>query len=1566
LTFPFQKSHQTTKNIKIFWPRVAAGLPGTPGDVDFKWTLDEDSTAITSNLLFVENSAVALQDLMKEIVEFYRSLDEDSYKPLRRARMAGTRRRYAPTENAGDTTFDTDNWVLSARGIVAKDASGADTEAFFMDGRMEGGDQPPCYPVMQAAEVNIQSLDRLLGRPQGLVTVAFNPAYVKSGFAVPANRSEIYLNLLGPDIQLDVTGQGTTTGGVAQPNALAVALSRKIGIVGGQRRTKAQAVLAQQLAASVKLPVAYHAVDSIPAPQIALAGSSAPESPYAFDSAQSQGKFDPSEFLGGLTKAKLLGIVPLQDVLKSVDIDFAPKLVEKIGFGPLGKLDEALPRLKALFNAGNPSIRRRLTANLEVVDKAIDLPLLTVDGKKIFFADIYPRLNARYRAFRAAFDAAMKSLDTAKNFAEITEETSQLVITGRPLVAELERTLRDPVPPLLKDLVAQFGASWIQLKDLINGKFLEFGRELVRQVVDNAIFAVCRKIHDSQLGEVLLGSTDVTCEQIIANPVDALQQIDNALFEEFVATPLRRAIDTLRAYERQVTAKIAFAERKFSSAVLAAIVQSAEQLRARLQPAAPDDPDNILASAAQLRLRDRLMAAMTQALAPVLQGEANASSLNDVREALKRAKDRLPQALEDARKGMNAAIEAEKSAFKAKVSGDLEDIVADFKKSVVRPLVDMLNGDVATRIVALDAELVGLLEQTRAKAIERIGDVAAELLRAVSTTSLYAQIAKAGRVAQSWCDATAADVANARAIAFADDVASGLLGDLRTISDLLTKMLQRADDLQSPSPDIAAKFDAAKRAIKTNIQEVATVAQAMSDARAELAAIRAKVAGKCDEPLKFLRQAQQLIQLRQRAVTNLQEIVVHVIEIEDLLAGKNRFLRIEALRAGRPAPVRVASATDPEAVLADLVRMTAQLAQSLTAVAKAGVAAVWSNVATLVADINDPAKAQFQSLRAIAGFGQTLQALLSAFATAAKDLRDRLNVQDLKAVVLQAALADVSVFVQQYEKRFAAYLLQSITVAATDANDIASSATRGIANFAGLLAQLHAATQAALNSLYKALTTDLVGQVIAIVLPQAELDDLKNGIDAIEIDRQLLLKIREASDDPQGAFDLTQTLLARWYPAELPGQPKPLPRGPALISTLSRLAQLTESLFRADLGHFINAFKQQLNEIMQDARDSLAQLLPTRVDLNYDWKTPLGQFPRSPDEYVFKMIGAESADDLSISAHVSVDFLTGARSASITGTLKPFEIWLVTKTIDIARIQFKEAKFQSLDGSSPKFNPQIETVILGRAVEFIQPLQAWLSPSEGGLYVKPLFSPVGLEVGYTYDAGIILVGALQFINVSLGAAAQLPFDGSDAVFKFHFASAERPFLISSPPYGGGGHVELFANATSIKGFSLSCRFGAVVAIKFGPLSAQGRVTAGIYFALIDNTREIAAFVEAVGEGNIACFSICVFIQVGLRQRSGTGGTRLEGFARYSFTFKVGFVKISIGFTANYTIHGNRGAGGPPLQVMTAAEALSPPCPPLFCFRPANADDLPRYATLAPRKTSEWHAYRSRVALDLLG
>jgi hypothetical protein len=309
----------------------------------------------------------------------------------------------------------------------------------------------------------------------------------------------------------------------------------------------------------------------------------------------------------------------------------------------------------------------------------------------------------------------------------------------------------------------------------------------------------------------------------------------------------------------------------------------------------------------------------------------------------------------------------------------------------------------------------------------------------------------------------------------------------------------------------------------------------------------------------------------------------------------------------------------------------------------------------------------------------------------------------------------------------------------------------------------------------------------------------------------------------------------------------------------------------------------------------------------------------------------------------------------MSGVLKPFVISLFNG--QVADIIFEKGTFRSVNGGAPNFDLKIQDVTLGPMLKFIEPLQAWLAPAGSGFYIRPQFSPgPQLEAGYVFDAGVIQVGSLQFINVTFAIAAYLPFDDRPAQFEFRLADESRPFLIASPPYGGGGYFSMLSD-TEVRRISMSFVFGGVTAIKFGPLNAQGRVVTGVGVDLIRtpggrSSTVIKAIVEAVGEGSIACFGICVFIRVALIHTDGI----LYGESQYRFTFRVGFATFGYGFTARYRV-----AGGSKTQRSQVAALAGRGWD---CSAAPRPDDRV-IVTKTPLKASQWRAYSDRMAMELL-
>ncbi|MBV8211927.1 MAG: hypothetical protein JOZ08_01730 [Verrucomicrobia bacterium] len=1568
LTFPWERDNKA--NLKIFWPRVSDGLPGTPGDVEFKWTTDDDDKSLVSNFLFIDNQAVHIEPLMGQIVNLYRQLqntNKSNYINLRTARLGGTRKRYAQSDSNGSTALDTDSWLLSTHGQLTTDNAGQETERFFMDGRMEGSDQPPFYPVVEQASVSIQTLEQLVGHPLGLITVGFNPTYVAQGFGPPNNPSDIYLNLLCPDIELNVTGQSTATGGFAQPNALAVALSRRIGIVGGRRKSTAPKLTGKTGKKWTKEALTFHFFQPQTSRPFEFSRAQSPASPYTFDKAQS-GLFDPAEFLGGITEAKLLGLIKLGDVLKQVGIDLSPKLLETIGYGVPGAADGGLDRIKhLLFESadGGPGIGDRLKSGLQTIVTAVSQPI-AVGSSAVHFSDIYPDLNAALQNFAQAFNTDLENIRKADNLASVAGAVTEIVVAGTPFVAQIERTLQDPVPPLVKGLIQGLSDAWGVLKDLVNGNFLAIGRDLASQLVPNAIQPICDAIFDSHLQEALMGVDSlVTCDEIIANPQDALNNVGASLFSEICGNPLLALLNTLSQYKSQVTGSIAWADRLITQSALSSLVDASEKIRSELtQPANDQEDGNILASPARVAMSVAINSTCKGKFSTLLGGTASAKSLDEVRTVVDSAIAQLPNALKDIGTDIKSSIQSQRNVFKAKKPADIDHVIDEFESAAIPGIIDALNKDLSTRLSTLRGQLITSAQQNRTEAILRIGQMAATAFQSMGALTLLAEVARAGQNIAHWCDAMTQEFASSSVVAFADNVASLLLGETGQISADVMSALQTSDLLELPAglpSEISAKFDAAKRSIKSSIQQIAQTVQALDMARRRLAGIRSSATAVCSNPIEFIDVTRRLIDFPASCLNSISSIAAKAREIEQLIQQRLFVTRVQNEASGGKNLHAPVATTDLTATVHALVKNMATLVGEITSVGRVGQGPVWKDIQSVVDSITGAEgadTARFRDLNEIAGYPERLSDLVSSMTGSAGELRDALQDTNITTTDLQNFVIKALAYVQEDEKRFLAHILQSVTFPAAEAERLGKVAAAGIAALAGRLAEFHAGAVTALNQLLSVLTAPAVEPVMKIILadPNA-LDNFAAAISAVQNDETLLENIQKQGEDPANILAASTSLLIKWFP---PGQQG---KGPALVGCLNVFATFVETVMRGDLGDIIStAIKGAFQAILSDLKDALSQLLPTRVDIGYDFKTSLGEFPK--DNYVFAMVNGESPEDLVISANVAVDFISGTRDVSIKGSLKPFEIWLVTESINIAKILFKAATFESSNGSVPSFHAEVDTVVLGPLMDFIKPLEAWLSP-DSGFYVKPTSSPVGLDVGYEYDAGIMQVGALQFINVDIGVSARLPFNGDEAEFDFHFADKDKPFLIAYPPYGGGGFIQLIANAQSIKGFSLSFQFGAVVGIQFGPLEAQGRVTAGVFLSETENGgRIISAFVEAVGEGNLACFSICVMLEVGLTTDSEDGHSRLYGYTDFSFTFKAGFIGITLGFRAEYTIAGSAGSGQMAAK-LRSGEANAAGAGLLTTDTASGVDNRRRYSSLVPRKESNWGDYRRYLAMDLL-
>ncbi|MEH2562957.1 hypothetical protein [Bradyrhizobium sp. AZCC 2289] len=181
---------------------------------------------------------------------------------IRQRDMGGQSIAFAASTKPGGTTFNTSTMTFNA--------------ALFNVFIPPPPGQPIFYPILDttsAAQVTIPALQQVTGASSP-VQIVFYPHYIQSNF----DKGGVFIQLVNA---LGVAFGGDKTGGVATPNLNVGGLSRDFGTVSGTGG----------------------ALDTF-----------------------SQGKFDPKQYFGAIADAKLLGVVPLSDVIQVIlDITGAPE-----------------------------------------------------------------------------------------------------------------------------------------------------------------------------------------------------------------------------------------------------------------------------------------------------------------------------------------------------------------------------------------------------------------------------------------------------------------------------------------------------------------------------------------------------------------------------------------------------------------------------------------------------------------------------------------------------------------------------------------------------------------------------------------------------------------------------------------------------------------------------------------------------------------------------------------------------------------------------------------------------------------------------------------------------------------------------------------------------------------------------------------------------------------------------------------------------------------------------------------------------------------------------------------
>ncbi|UPT91418.1 hypothetical protein HAP41_0000022325 [Bradyrhizobium barranii subsp. apii] len=408
--------------------------------------------------------------------------------------------------------------------------------------------------------------------------------------------------------------------------------------------------------------------------------------------------------------------------------------------------------------------------------------------------------------------------------------------------------------------------------------------------------------------------------------------------------------------------------------------------------------------------------------------------------------------------------------------------------------------------------------------------------------------------------------------------------------------------------------------------------------------------------------------------------------------------------------------------------------------------------------------------------------------------------------------------------------------------------------------------------------------------------------------------LKTAGGDKIGAVVKLFGLIGSWNTSayEIVQPPKAPVRGPNSVLFIADQAKnvvagLLRDVLKGDLGKIID-----FAAIKADVERRLRELIPSKVTLAYDFDTEL--------QDVGGIFLPEDGSRLTLKARTVIDVLNGGSpQVTASGELGPFSVNILGGFLDIVTLSFDGAKFGSETGGKLKAN--VIDVQLGEAVSFLQAVSSFFSFGANGFYLSALFDPPGIEAGYRMPPCGFALGVLGISNISLNAAAILPFDGSPALFKVGLSRPESPFLINVAVYGGGGHLALYSTSQGIIGFESSFEFGAVVAFAIGPLTGNARITVGIFlrsFRSGDSTLStIEGYTTVAGSASISIFRFSAMLQVRVGQQPNG---EMVGTAIFTFSFSMGIKDIEFRVTARKNM--GKGYSSNP-QIGDAGDIIDP-------------------------------------------
>ena len=1483
-----------------FFPKSLPGH-GLEGAVLFEYEIeyaDGEKRKFKGPLIVVDNTLAHDPKGIEELVDFYNNTIKDRPDLGDRGRTAdgqGQRIRYAEDNRAGSTEFVTREWLLGAHGREIERLEREDPEEdidlrYTMDAVMEGADQPPFYPVCAEARIEVQSLNYMNGRSQGFTPAGYDLHYLQHGFS-PKNPSGIFLSLLegdGSRTSLTLDSNTRASGGIATPNMKAVALSREKGPVGGVKPTV-------DLAGTLRAPSARAAGALVPT----TADARGSDVDFELSFAQ-QGQFDALEALmGALKLPKLFGIIPLQSLIPILSfIDGAPGAIESTIFKITENLDQfadeaalVIADLRTALATADATVNERLAAYSNSL--GLQQPLQ--------FADLYPPLHGSFKQL----DKSLAALEQAAvNFNPTKPDTvfkplGDTAAAIKATIAEVKAVARHPKPAIVDTFVKGLNDA-LHAVGAALGEALRNELKALRDELEDALVLRLRFEREVEIDpeteleqmasaiSLVSASPEILVGQAPPFPVPATE---NVILYQFLVGALTGRPDTWAPVFTPTGVQGQPPHISGYYQELAFDLRTFKITTENVQQATEATADQLIE---QVLLNDSLAK-------PLIDGYLVLANLvagfeKDVGDFERQLRD-LPRQLSEVLVAwLEGALGLQRLfALAKRFEAEAKRHLVDALKKYVDPLVAGLP-EVKGASNQIDTQFVQILEKI-------------DLLVAKPEFPPGASAALSeGRV---------------------------------RLAKLRIRLDAALDDYEALRIQLNAS-PPSERVANTNVNNLAKVQAQLSGALgkfyASQSAALTALADTIDATLDMLET------IAASAIADVEWLATRSLLIE-IETASLRLIELIVL-----SPTYEAAVKDFENIIQTFdAEIKAQLDDSARTVSEA---------ATKILD--DAREAITTNADEVIAKGRAFLEITSVALAEYGAIERRLTGLATRGLLIgKEALARTDAYLFGKLKPLLTRALALLSSDSPPGIYQAAKAARAVLKPGTWLT----ADQIAILKLFldkklfdildnDALDTALAGE-------QKTIDALKSLVES----KNSFAEIVELPDPDDPTLMIKpvnelEALLATWST-----------NPPAPARVLEPIQQLADLLLNGKLSDLID-----LGPLEDTLRQALLRFIPARISFDYDWGVPLKPFPSESSKIfwidrerkqpnppagtfppsIFTDKVRKPNHDLTIYVRAGVDLTDPEDPKPLLqaeGDIRYCNVKLFGPSFDVVTVKFDQISFKA-DRSGSDFNVKLapDPVAFGKMVRFIESLSKIFGDS--GPYIYPAINPFGVVVGYRYQAPEegIGIGTIVLLDFSIDISARLSFDNTPIAFRFALAERDKTLKILCTPYGGAGYVALHTVASDIIGFEMQLEFGGAVAISFGPLSAYGFVSAGIYIEKRKGQDLILeGFVRAVGQGNIACFSIAVFFEVRVRQV----GSNVTGSLTVKVSFKVGFAKISFSYTAAYTFSGGAGGGGGRTTRMAG---------------PARATDVQMIEALkadvetidvdVPNRVEDWRGYRN--------